>query len=179
MSKLFTKTGLTVGLTAALSLTAFAQTTATQQQEGSERVGQVQEQEMKRHGRRGRLRRHKMRSGMQRRALVSLNLTDAQRQQLRDLRTSKGQSFQTRRQELRQLLGQRRDGGTLTPEQEQRARQLREELRAARQQMRADSLAVLTTEQRTQLEQTREEMKQRRQELRERRRSGTPPTTPR
>jgi Spy/CpxP family protein refolding chaperone len=100
----------------------------------------------------------------ERRALRRLNLTDAQRQQMRDIEQRYGQTFRADREELRRLVETRRNGGTLTPEQQQRARQIREQLRANADRMRAEIQNLLTPEQRQQIQQMREEFKQRRRD---------------
>jgi Spy/CpxP family protein refolding chaperone len=100
----------------------------------------------------------------ERRALRGLNLTDAQRQQMRDIEQRYGQTLRADREELQRLKDTRQSGGKLTPEQKSRVRQLREELRANAEKMRADINNILTPEQREQLKQTRDEMKERRRE---------------
>jgi periplasmic protein CpxP/Spy len=109
---------------------------------------------------------HKMR-GVER-----LNLTEAQRQQLRTLAENHKNSTAAQRAELRQLHEQKRGGATLTAEQEARSKQLREEIRAARQKQQADFLAILTPEQRTEIEKFRAEAKERRREFGARRGGG-------
>jgi Spy/CpxP family protein refolding chaperone len=99
---------------------------------------------------------HKMR-GAER-----LNLSEAQRQQLRALAESSKSSTEAQRQELRQIMSQRRDGAALSAEQETRAKQLHEQLKAVREKQHADFLAILTPEQRTQIESFRSEGKERR-----------------
>jgi Spy/CpxP family protein refolding chaperone len=102
--------------------------------------------------------------------LGRLNLSDAQREQLRQIESRHADSFRAKRQELRSIMQTRRQGGgALTAEQEARARQLREELHADAERMRAEMRGVLTDEQRTQLQSLREEMGKRRELLRERR----------
>jgi Spy/CpxP family protein refolding chaperone len=100
----------------------------------------------------------------ERRALRRLNLSDAQRQQVRDIERRYGQTLRADREELRKLVETRRGGGTLTPEQETRLRQLREELRANADKMRGELQNILTPEQRQQMQQTRDELKKRRAE---------------
>lgn len=91
-----------------------------------------------------------------------LNLSDAQRTQLRALMESSKNSTQAQREQLRQIMSQRRGGATLSTEQEARAKQLREQLKAVQEKQHADFLAILTPEQRTQLESFRSERKERR-----------------
>ena len=178
MKSIFTRASLIIGLVAILSASALAQTT-TPQQNDAEGVG--------RRGREGRMGKLGQmggrpgergergegggghRQGMARRALRRLNLTDAQRGQLREIEARYGQSFKAQHQELRQLMEVRRSGGTLTAEQQQRAEQLRTEARANGERMHAEILALLTNEQRDQLKRMREEGEARRKERRENR----------
>jgi Spy/CpxP family protein refolding chaperone len=110
-----------------------------------------------------------------RRALRDLNLTDAQRQQLRDIEKRYAQTFRADREEMRKLMEARRSGTALTPEQETRAKQLRDELRANAERMRAEIQNILTPEQRQQLQQRRDEMKQRGDQFKQRRRDKSAP----
>jgi Spy/CpxP family protein refolding chaperone len=105
--------------------------------------------------------------------LRRLNLSDAQHNQLREIEARYGQSFKTQRQEIRQIIELREQGATLTPEQRQRVRQLRGELRDSTEKMRAELSAILTPEQRDQLKRMREEGEARRKQRRED--FGTPP----
>lgn len=179
MKSIFTRLGLGFGLAAILSASAFAQT-STPQQNGTGGEGRRgREGRMGKMGRMGRggerggeggMREH----GMARRALRRLNLTDAQRGQLREIEARYGQSFKAQHQELRQLMEVRRSGGTLTAEQQQRAQQLRTEARANGERMHTEILALLTNEQRDQLKRMREEGHARRKA----RRDGEAPATP-
>ncbi len=101
------------------------------------------------------------------RALRRLNLSDAQRGQMREIEARYGQSLKAERQEMRQLIELRLQGTTLTPEQRQRAEQLCGELRANAERMHSEILALLTPEQRDQLKRMREEMEARRKARRE------------
>jgi Spy/CpxP family protein refolding chaperone len=153
----------------ASSFAVFAQESPTTTQGAPQAEGQRQ-----RAGRMGRMQgRRGMRGMFMRRramrALGQLNLSDAQRERIRSIHQSAFQSTQAKREELRQLLMTRRQGGQLTPEQEARAHQLRDELRATRQRTHEDTLAVLTPEQRTQVEKFKQERKARREEWRKRR----------
>ena len=151
------------GLFALLAAAGFAQNPPAPKQQGEG------PREMRRVGRGGR--RHAPggpRAG--RLGLGRLNLSDAQREQLRGIESRYANGFRTRRDELHALRQSRRQtNGTLTAEQEARARQLREEMRADAERMRGELRAVLTDEQRTQLQAAREELKQQRDLRRERR----------
>jgi Spy/CpxP family protein refolding chaperone len=104
------------------------------------------------------------------RGLRQLNLTDQQRQQARSIRQSFAQSTQSQRQELRQLMQQRR-AGTLTADNEARAKELRRQLMQGRQNVRTQLSALLTAEQKAKFD---EMIKARRAQMLERR--NPPPT---
>jgi Spy/CpxP family protein refolding chaperone len=72
-------------------------------------------------------RRREMGGGMH--GLRQLNLTDQQKQQLRSIRQTQGQGAQAQRQEMRQLMEKRR-AGTLTAQDETRAKELRQQFDA-------------------------------------------------
>jgi Spy/CpxP family protein refolding chaperone len=103
------------------------------------------------------------------RGLHNLNLTDAQREQIRAAAQRLRESNKAEREELRALMQTRRQGGELTPEQQARARELMQSMRASRESLHNELLTTLTPEQRTQLEQMQAERKQRREEFRQRR----------
>jgi len=172
MKNIFTRISLLAGLVAMLCAAAFAQTTAPQVGTGGEGRRRL-EGRMHREGRMGGRRDGERgggggrKGGMEHRALQRLNLSDAQRGQLREIEARYGQGFKTQRQELRQLMELRQQGATLTPEQQQRAQQLRGELRDNGERMHAEILALLTPEQRDQLKRMREEGEARRKERRE------------
>ncbi|MCA1592190.1 MAG: Spy/CpxP family protein refolding chaperone, partial [Acidobacteria bacterium] len=162
MKKFLTGTGMILGLAASLGVAAFAQ---QPQQTGAPAIEQRQE----RMGRMGRMGKHHGEMDKERghmKMFRELNLTDAQKQQLRAVHEKAQQSTQAQREELRQLLRQKRQGGQLTAEQETRARQLRAELRDAHQRIESEVIAILTPEQRKQLEQKRDEFKQHHREMR-------------
>jgi Spy/CpxP family protein refolding chaperone len=163
MKSIVIKLGLTLALACALGLTTFAQTPAPQTGTQPQRPAQGR---FERRGR-GDRRIGRFEHRFERHAFKQLNLTDAQRQQMRAIRERYQQSFQTQRQELRQLAEVRRGGGTWTPEQEARAKELRAQLRANGEKLHAEILGTLTPEQQTQLKQQREQFKQRRDEFRQ------------
>jgi len=161
MKSLFTRMSLTVGLAAILSTMAFAQTPAPQ--DGTTNNDALHG----RHGKMGRMGKHRRGGGHHMGfGLRRLNLSDVQRGQLRDIEARYSQNSRAQREEMRQLFELRRQGTTLTPEQQTRAQQLRTELRANGEQMHNEILALLTPEQREQLKQMREERKARREERR-------------
>lgn len=172
MKKLLTVAGLALGLLTSLGGAAQARQTQTAPQSDAPSA----EQQQRRMGRRGfRGDRMGRRGGGHRlHGLRQLNLSDAQRQQIHTIRENTFERTRAQREELHQIFQQRRQGGTLTPEQEARARQLHDELQATRERVNTEILGVLTPEQRTQLEQQREQHKERRKERLERRRDLTP-----
>lgn len=89
--------------------------------------------------------------GFGRGALRELNLSDAQQQQVRTIIQQDFESSKTLREELRQL-GEKRSQGTLTAEEQTRARTLHEQMRASIKDRETKIAAVLTAEQKTKLE---------------------------
>lgn len=183
------------GVFALLASAGLAQQTPAQQTQPSGKPDGAHD--MGRHGgrrhmgREGRGGGHKGPGG-ERRVLGRLNLSDAQREGLRGIESRYAEGFRTKREELRGIMQTRRGGGTLTAEQEARARALRDEMHAGSGKMRDEIRALLTDEQRTQLQSTRDEMRQRREERRgmrgerreqrggerRRERNTTPPANP-
>ena len=86
-----------------------------------------------------------------------LNLTDDQKQQIRTIVQANFESAKAQREELRQLM-QKRFQGTLTADDEARAKTLHEQMQASMQDTQSKIAAVLTPEQKAKLE---ELMKQR------------------
>lgn len=108
------------------------------------------------------------------RAFRELNLTDAQKEQMRALGEKYRTSMQPQREELRQLREQFEQGAA-APDATTKAQNLIAQLRASGKAMRNEMLTVLTPEQRTQLEQIEKERKARREEMRQRRGQSQPP----
>ena len=96
------------------------------------------------------MRRRAMRGGMLR-GFRELNLTDQQKQQLRSIRQTQGQGSQAQREEMRQLM-QKRRAGTLTAQDETRAKELRQQLMQSRQGVRTQMMNVLTADQKAKME---------------------------
>lgn len=100
-----------------------------------------------------------------------LNLTDAQREQMRAIRQRYATDFQARRAEIRKLREQ--NGGNATSDETRaKVQELREQMRASKERMRAEMLNVLTAEQRAQFDQIKSNIKARREEIRARRRAN-------
>lgn len=85
------------------------------------------------------------------RVLRQLNLTDAQKQQMRTIFRTSFQTTKAQRQELRLLTRQWREG-TLTAEGLVRANDLHKQLNEARKSMRTQLAGILTPEQKTKLD---------------------------
>jgi Spy/CpxP family protein refolding chaperone len=151
-------------LTTSSSVVAYEPQTASPQQPET-----VEPQNGQRGGRRSRM--YDKRFGF---GLRGLDLTAEQKQQMQVILQRHLENIRGQRQELFQLR-EKRITGTLTAEDQERAKSLHAQLSEARQGIRSELNNVLTAEQRTQLEQIesqrkakREERMKRRQELRNR-----------
>ena len=89
------------------------------------------------------------------RALAEINLTDGQKQQVRTIIQTQAQNTKPQREELRQLMQQWRTG-TLTPEGQARAKELRQQLMESRRGVHTQMQSVLTAEQKVKLQEMRE-----------------------
>ncbi len=165
MKSRLVKAGLTLGFVAAFALPSFAQQTSQQNSNAT-----TQSQQEENFGRRGRRhQRHGDDGGrMMMGAMHKLNLTDAQRAQMRAIAERSSGSTKALREELRNLRVQSKQG-TLTSEQQARLETLRAELRNTKKSSHAEMLNVLTPEQRTQLEALKAEAKARREASRQQR----------
>lgn len=172
-------TGVTSGLAVvALSSFVMAQDNrSTMPQDDTQKMERMERKE----GRRGFGKRDGMRRGGRgMHGLRQLNLTDAQKEQIRTIMESKRsnrEANQTQREELRQIIEAKRSG-TITAEQQERLKAFRQQRRENARQLHEQILAVLTPEQKEQLEQFKQERKQRRQEFRQNRREKTTIETP-
>ncbi len=84
------------------------------------------------------------------RGLRQLNLTDAQKQQVRTIIQSNFADTKASREELSKLRNQRREG-TLTPDQIARAKELRKQLQESRMGVRSQLAGILTPDQKAKL----------------------------
>lgn len=148
---MFLRTKLTVSAII-LSLGAGSATALAQQTQPPSPAVSAQQPERAGLQRRGMRRRARM--GRQR-ALAEISLTDTQKQQVRTIIQTQGQNTVTQRQELRQLMQQWRTG-TLTPEGQARAKELRQQLMESRKGVHAQMQNVLTAEQKAKLQEMRE-----------------------
>lgn len=107
-----------------------------------------------------------------------LNLTDAQKSQIKSLMESSRAANQGTYQEMRGLMMKKRDG-SITADEQMRLKTLKEQTRASAEQTSDSITALLTAEQRAQLEQFKAERKQKMQERRQMRQSQpSAPQTP-
>jgi len=167
-------------ITLALATVAF--TTFVSAQDTNKQDDSMQQQEkFERRGGKGGFGRKGMRDGkhggdrMLMRSLGQLNLSDAQKNQTRDIFENFKNSTQTQREEMRGLGMKKRDG-ILTTEEAARFKEIKTQLKSSGEQMHNSILAILTAEQRTQLDQIKEEMKQKRMERRQNRQNQESPT---
>ena len=117
--------------------------------------------------------------------LRELNLTDDQKQQVRSIIEQSMASTKAQREELRQL-GEKRFQGTLSAEDEARAKTLHEQMRAAMKDSESKIAAVLTAEQKAKLADLMKERQADRERFGKRRggsprrpgESGPPPQKP-
>ena len=87
-----------------------------------------------------------------------LNLTDAQREQIRAITQRRLEATKSQREELFKLR-EKRIAGTFSADDEARARTLRQEIQSSMEGVRAETEALLTVEQKARLEQLKTERK--------------------
>ncbi len=144
-----------LGATLALSLV-----TPAQQVTPNNSTPQAQEQRGGRFDKR--MKRGKFRRAKTGKIFKQLNLTDAQKEQMRSFAAQTKEATRTQRAELFRLREQRQPGVALSAEAKARRQQLRAELRQSREASRAQMLTILTPEQRAQMEQLKQQRQQRR-----------------
>ena len=148
-------TALTLGLLIAFATVGLAQQPSTQNPaEGPARIGRGE-----RHGRgpgAG--------GGFGLRLLRELNLSNDQKQQVRTIVQQSFAGSKATREELRQLVDKRRQG-TLTTEEEARARTLHQQMRASMKDTETKIASLLTAEQKAKAEELRKERKTNREEF--------------
>lgn len=88
--------------------------------------------------------------------LRELNLTDEQKQQVRAIMERNFDSTKALREELR-TLGQKRFEGTLTPEEQARAKELHQQMAESMKNAMTEVQGILTAEQNAKLEEFRKE----------------------
>lgn len=100
-------------------------------------------------------------------AFRQLNLSDTQKQQLHGVMLKFDQAIEPLGTELRQLR-QKFDQATATIEDQQRAQSLRQQMRAAHDQLVTEAQALLTPEQQEQLKAIRQQKQERREAFKQR-----------
>lgn len=176
------RTKLFSAITALFAVAAFAtfasaqETPAAPERPNAPKVERPEREGPGRHGEFGRgMRGDKHRGGMQ--GLMDIELTDAQKQQLRQIHEA-NRPDETTRQEMKTLMDAKR-AGTLTAEQKERFKTLRVEGREKGEKVHQQVLAILTPEQRQQLETRKQEMRKKMEERRElRQQKPATPETP-
>jgi Spy/CpxP family protein refolding chaperone len=165
LKKIALETGLALVLVLSFgSVMTFAQETKPEQTEATPK-SKIEKRQKRLLGREGRRGFHKHFGKM---GLRHLNLTDAQREQMKTVRQEFREKFGPQHQELRALAQKKRDGA-FTADDEARLKALREQMKTSHQELRSRMEGILTDEQRQQLQQQKEQMKQRREEMRKRR----------
>lgn len=106
------------------------------------------------------------------RGLAGIELTEVQKAQIKQVHEANRPDAATM-EEFRSLHEARR-AGTLTEDQKARAKALHDQMRAKRESVRQQILAILTPEQRQQIETRREEMRKKKEEMRQLRQNRKP-----
>lgn len=114
------------------------------------------------------------RGGFGMRGLNKLDLTDAQKEQIRGIMEAARTANEPLRQEMRTLMEKRRNGGELTESDTARIKELRAQMKQSMEQNHSTILGILTPEQRQKLEQMKQDMQKRREEFRQRRQENKP-----
>ena len=122
--------------------------TVAQETQAPTNATNVQQPRRERLGRRMGRRRERMRMFG---ALRQLNLTDTQKQQAQSIIRANFESTKAQRQEMAQLRRKFREG-TLTDDEKAKAKELRQQLHASRQNTRTQLAALLMPEQKTKLD---------------------------
>ncbi len=167
------KSKISSAITLAFAVTAFAVFGSAQDAPRTqEDKGQKMESEHERgehrgmHGERGG--RHGGMRGGGMFGLRELNLTDAQKAQIRQIHEANKPS-EAQMAEFKAMHEAREKGGEMTAEQRQQMKAFHQQMRAKQESIRGQILAILTPEQRTQFEANKAEHEKRREEFRENR----------
>jgi periplasmic protein CpxP/Spy len=105
-------------------------------------------------------------------SLEKLNLSDTQKEQLKNLKEQHKSKFQPLREEMKTLSSKKHDG-IITTEEENRLKDLKSEMKTNGQKINEEMMNILTAEQKTQFEQMKAE---RRGKMKERRGNSVEPT---
>jgi periplasmic protein CpxP/Spy len=167
-------------LTVALGVVVFSTftmaqdtTTPTIPDKASKRVrGERGERKMGDHG----FGRHHFKRGFMKHGLRGIDLTDAQKAQIKTIREGNRPNAATIA-ELKTIREARKAGTAITPEQKERMKALREQSAAKAKSVHEQILAILTPEQKAQIEKRKGEMRQRFEQRRQNRKQRPAPTT--
>lgn len=110
------------------------------------------------------------------RGLRNLDLTDAQREQIRGIMDAAKTANEPIRTEMKTLRQKRRNGEELSEADRARLTELRTQMKQSAEQTHNTVLGILTAEQRQKLEQMKQEREKRREEFRQRRQQNKPTT---
>ena len=164
------KSKLASTITLAFAVVAFGTFASAQDTAKPADEGQKVERKGERHRgmRGGKFGRH---GGMHRGmfGLRGIELTDAQKEQIRQIHEANKPS-ESQMAEMKAFRDARKAGGEITEAQKEQMKAFREQMRAKHESVKAQILAILTPEQRTQLEANKAEREKRREGMRERRR---------
>ncbi len=109
------------------------------------------------------------------RGLRQLDLTDAQKEQIKGIMEASRTANEPIRQEMRTLMEKRRNGGDeLTETDRTRLKELRTQMKQTAEQNHNTILGILNAEQRQKLEEMKQEKQKRREEFRQRRQENKP-----
>ncbi len=122
----------------------------------------------------GKERRGGRRGGFGMRGLHGLDLTDAQKEQIRGIMETARTANEPLRQEMRTIMQKRRNGEELTEADRARLGELKTQMKQTMEQNRNTILGLLTPEQRQKLETMKQEKQKRREEFRQRRQENKP-----
>ncbi len=165
-------------VTASFTVAAFATFASAQETApvtpttDARKAEKMERKDFGKHGERGGGMHGKRHGGMH--ALRGIELTDAQKEQLRKIHEA-NRPNETTRQELKTLAMAKRDG-TITAEQQERMKTLRLQAHEKGEAVRLQIEGILTAEQRQQLETRKLEMRKKMEERRQLRQQK--PTTP-
>lgn len=165
------KSKFSSAITLGFAVAAFAVVGAAQDAtKTQDEKGQKIEREHRRDGHRGMRRGKGGRHGMGGVGfgLRGIELTDAQKEQIRRIHEA-NKPNEALRAEFKAMRDARRNGGEITAEQREKFKAFRTEMRAKRQSVHEQILAILTPEQRQQLEARKAERQERREEFRKNR----------
>jgi len=172
--RFFSVIALSVAVTAFSTFVAAQNTNATASSDStsSESTVKQEKRERKGWGKRGEHDRGMggMRGGMMR-GLRGIDLTDAQKEQVRVIREN-NKPNEAVMQELQAIRQAKRDGATITAEQKERLKAWKLQAREKGAQIQQQVLAILTPEQRQLFESRREEMRKKHEQRRQLRRDN-------